>query len=315
VQDEIVRRVVHALGVRLSETERETLARPAAVDVRAFDYYLQARSFFYQYSRKSMRFAQELFERAIALDPATPGRGREPPTAAPSSTSTRAAAPRTRSRRTPPAAAPSSSNPTLAEAHASRGTALSLLGRHDEAEQAFGAAIRLDPDLFEAHYFYARDAFTRGELEKAIREYEAAMRARPEDYQSPLLVGQIFEDLGRADEARAVRRRGVRTAEEHLRCGRTTRGPLHGRERARGLGETARASSGPTGPWPSTGGCDAALQHRLHQGDGRRRGRSSRLPRAVGARRHAQPGLARARQQPRLHPAPPAFQALMQGLA
>jgi adenylate cyclase len=241
VQDEIVRRVVHVLGVSLSETEREALGKPAAADVRAFDYYLQARSFFYQYSRKSMRFARELFERAIGLDPAYArawsgiadccaflylNAGRRPEDAAQADAASRRAL---------------ELDPTLAEAHASRGTALSLLGRHEEAEQAFAAAIRLDPDLFEAHYFYARNAFTRGELEKAIREYEAAMRARPEDYQSPLLVGQIFEDLGRADEARAVRRRGVRIAEEHLRLRPDDARALYmGANGLVALGETAR---------------------------------------------------------------------------
>ncbi|HEX9188191.1 MAG TPA: protein kinase [Vicinamibacteria bacterium] len=241
VQDEIVRRVVHALGVSLGETERETLGKPAAADARAFDYYLQARSFFYQYSRKAMGFARELFERAIALDPAYArawsgiadcsaflylNAGRRPEDAERADAASRRAL---------------EIDPALAEAHASRGTALSLLGRHDEAEQAFVAAIRLDPDLFEAHYFYARNAFARGELEKAIREYEAAMRARPEDYQSPLLVGQIFEDLGRADEARAVRRRGVRIAEEHLRLRPDDARALYmGANGLVALGETAR---------------------------------------------------------------------------
>jgi TolB-like protein/Tfp pilus assembly protein PilF len=241
VQVEIVRRVAHALGVRFGETGPETLGKPAATDVRAFDYYLQARSFFYQYSRRSMRFARELLERAITLDPAYArawsgiadccaflylNAGRRPEDAEQADAASRCAL---------------ELDPALAEAHASRGTALSLLGRHEEAEQAFAAAIGLDPDLFEAHYFYARDAFGRGELEKAIREYEAAMRARPEDYQSPLLVGQIFEDLGRADEARAVRRRGVRIAEEHLRLRPDDARALYmGANGLVALGETAR---------------------------------------------------------------------------
>jgi tetratricopeptide (TPR) repeat protein len=217
VQDEIARRVVRALGVSLSESEHEKLVRAAATDARAFDYYLQAKSFFYQYSRKSMRFARELFERATTLDPGYArawsgtsdccaflylNAGRHTCDLEQADAASRRAL---------------ELDPDLAEAHASRGTALSIAGRHAEAEQAFEAAIRLDPELFEAHYFYARDAFARGELEKAIRRYEAAIRARPEDYQSPLLVGQIFDDLGRKDEATAVRRRGVRIAEEHLR--------------------------------------------------------------------------------------------------
>jgi hypothetical protein len=37
--------------------------------------------------------------------------------------------------------------------------------------------------------------------------HEAAIRARPEDYQSPLLVGQVFDDLGRSVRA-GMRNRG-----------------------------------------------------------------------------------------------------------
>jgi adenylate cyclase len=85
-----------------------------------------------------------------------------------------------------------------------------------QAEAAFRTAIRLDSDLFEAHYFYARDSFAQGKLEQAIQEYEEAGRARPEDYQAPLLVGQIYDDLGRHEEASASRRRGIAIAEDHL---------------------------------------------------------------------------------------------------
>jgi len=241
VQDEIARRVVKALGVSLSEAEHQKLGKPAAADVQAFDYYLQARKFFYLYSRKSMRFARELLERAIAIDPTYArawsgladcsaflylNAGRRAEDAGQADTASLRAL---------------ELDPALAEAHASRGTALSLLGRHEEAERAFEAAIRLDPGLFEAHYFYARDAFARGELEKAILQYEAAMRVRPEDYQSPLLVGQIFEDLGRTAEAQAARRRGVRIAEEHLRLRPDDARALYmGANGLVALGETAR---------------------------------------------------------------------------
>jgi tetratricopeptide (TPR) repeat protein len=103
------------------------------------------------------------------------------------------------------------------------------------------AVVAAAAGLFEAHYFFARDAFARGEPETAIREYEAAIRARPEDYQSPLLVAQAFEDLGRASEAQAVRRRGVRIAEEHLRLRPDDARALYmGANGLVALGDTAR---------------------------------------------------------------------------
>ena len=108
-------------------------------------------------------------------------------------------------------------DPGLAQAHASRGVALSLGGHHEEAQQAFENAIHLDPALFEAHYFYARDRYARGDLSKAIQQYEQAMAVRPEDYQSPLLASQIYASLGRESDADAARRRGLRLAEDQLR--------------------------------------------------------------------------------------------------
>jgi adenylate cyclase len=104
-------------------------------------------------------------------------------------------------------------DPESAQARASRALSLSLSQRDEEAERNFEAAIRLDPNLFEAHYFFARHCFVRGTLEKAARLYEQAMRVRPEDYQSPLLVAQIYDDLGRPEDAKASRELGIRNAE------------------------------------------------------------------------------------------------------
>jgi non-specific serine/threonine protein kinase len=216
VQDEIARRVVEALQLTLSAGERDALRKTSTRDINAFDYYLRGRKFFYKYNKRGIAFARELFERAIAIDPAYARAyagladccsyqylyaGRDPVNL---------------DRAVEAASKAVRVDPELAEAHASLGTALSLSGRHAEAEEAFRTAIRLDPDLFEAHYFYARDSFAQGKLEQAIQEYEEAGRSRPEDYQSPLLVGQIYDDTGRHEEAATSRRRGIAIAEEHL---------------------------------------------------------------------------------------------------
>jgi len=216
VQDDIARRVAEALEITLTSKERDAFKRPATSDLAAYDFYLRGRQFYYLYNRRGVTFARDLFSRAIELD-ATYARahagvadcecflylyaGRDP---------ARLEAALASSRRAIEIA------PDLAEAHASRGVALSLTGQHAEAEAAFEQSIRINPDLFEAHYFYARDSFAQGKLERAIQQYEEASRVRPDDYQSPLLVAQSLADLGRTAEAEAARRRGVRIVEDHI---------------------------------------------------------------------------------------------------
>jgi TolB-like protein/Flp pilus assembly protein TadD len=217
IQDEIARNIVQALQVTLTPEEQGALQKALTRDVQAYDYYLRGRKFYYHYNRRDVEFAIQFFSRAVELDPAfvlahagladcwaylylyaerSEKARREADTA-----SLRAV----------------ELDPASAQAQASRGVSLSLSRRDDEAQRAFEAAIRLDPNLFEAHYFYARHSFVRGELEKAVHYYEQAMRVRPEDYQAPLLVAQICDDLGRSEDARTCRQRGIRNAEEHLK--------------------------------------------------------------------------------------------------
>jgi len=79
--------------------------------------------------------------------------------------------------------------PKLAEAHASRGVALSTLRNYPGAEKEFRAAIRLDSRLYEAHYFYGRACLAQGKYQEAIQPFESAARARPEDYQALCFLG------------------------------------------------------------------------------------------------------------------------------
>ena len=217
LQDEIARAVVNALEITLSSADREAAHRLSTPNLDAYDSYLRGRSYFFRFDKRSVGYARELFEQAITIDPSY-GRayagisdcsaylymnvGRNPADL---------------ERAMQAAEAALKVAPDMADAHSSLGTALSMLGRHAEAEAAFQRAIALNPNLFEAHYFYARDAFAQGKLDLAIREYEEASRVRPEDYQSPLLVAQSYEDLGHPDLAKICRLRGVAIAEAHLK--------------------------------------------------------------------------------------------------
>jgi non-specific serine/threonine protein kinase len=216
IQEGIARRIVEALRLTLSPSQREALARPATASVEAYEYYLKGRLYFYQFNRRGVQFAHEMFARAIERDP---GYALAHAGLADCCTylfmhvmdmdALREAALEAGRRAVELA-------PDLAQAHVSLGLALSLTRDHAAAVREFEAALALDPRLFEAHYFYARDSFMQGDLEKAVRLYERASEVRPEDYQAPLLVGQIHADLGRPERAEAARRAGLEVAERRL---------------------------------------------------------------------------------------------------
>jgi tetratricopeptide (TPR) repeat protein len=69
VQDEIVRNVVGALAVRVTELERERAFEQPTDDLEAYDLMLRGREHLRQVSRMSNVTARQMFEQAIDLDP------------------------------------------------------------------------------------------------------------------------------------------------------------------------------------------------------------------------------------------------------
>ncbi len=216
IQAEIANSVATALRVALSPKEKDALRKTPTRDVQAYDYYLRGRKYFYGYGERDIESAIQLFTRAVTRDPnfSMAYAGLADCWSYIYLYGTRSEI--VREQASWASARALELDPESAQAHASRAVALSLSRQDAEAEAAFETAIRLDPDLYEAYYFYARHAFARGQAEKAAGLYEEAMRVRPEDYQAPLLVGQSYDTLGRPEDARAARERGVSAAEQHL---------------------------------------------------------------------------------------------------
>jgi tetratricopeptide (TPR) repeat protein len=208
--------VAAALTAILREVERTTPAEGAApADVRAYEYYLRGRRFMQQTRKASLRFAEEMFGRAIEIAPtfALAHAGR-------------AEAMALRNAYYPPqqeelevAEAASARavelSPTLGEAHAARGLTLTMLKRPDEARRAFERALELDPGLAEAQYYFARACFQGGQLEEAARRFRAAALAR-DHYQAAFFAAQSSEALGRKEEARDAYAAALLVVERHM---------------------------------------------------------------------------------------------------
>jgi serine/threonine protein kinase/Tfp pilus assembly protein PilF len=216
IQDEIAASIVKALRVMLSEEEKRAIEIAPTENVQAYEFYLRGRQHFHQFRRKGIQAARRLFERAIDIDPgyALAYAGMADCSAFLymywDGSRANLEGADTASRRA------LELGPDLAEAHASRGFAVTLSKRYDEARQEFETAIRLNPKLYEAHYLFARACVQEGAMEEAVRHYEDAARVRPEDYQALLLLTVPLRALGRESDIRDALQRGIERARRHL---------------------------------------------------------------------------------------------------
>lgn len=216
IQEGIARSIASALELKLTEKESAGLKHSPTTQMQAYDCYLRGRKHYYGYGATDVECAIRLFEKATRIDPefALAWAGIADGWSYTYLNVRRA--PEVSGRAVEAARHAVALDSRLAQAHASLALALSLSGAEEEVEREFDVALQLDQNLFEPWYFYARHAFSHGDLPKALRLYEQAMRVRPEDYQSPLLSAQSYEETGAPEKARAMRLLGVRLASEHL---------------------------------------------------------------------------------------------------
>jgi adenylate cyclase len=216
IQDEIAESVATSLrGSVLSGREKQSLLRPQT-GAEAYEYYLRGRQHLPRMTQPDLERSGEMFERAIELDadysPAYAGLAavhatlyewfgsREDDLSRAERASQRAL----------------ELAPDLAEAYVARGFVLSLSRCYDEAAEEFEQAIRLNPHLFDAYYYFARASFARGDVNRSADLFRKAAEVRPEDFQSAMLQGQSLRMLGRVEEARNSAREGIRRAEHML---------------------------------------------------------------------------------------------------
>lgn len=209
VQDEIAERTVAALRGVLTEADQHALQTPPAAEVQAYDLYLRGRARLHAATLVALREARHLFQQAVDLDP-----GYAPAHAALVCTlyilylwyghtdldlrqaerSSRKAA---------------ELRPDLAESHIARGLVFGLNDDYEAAKAELETALRLNPHLYEAAYFYARLCFSHGDLDRAADLFERSAALDPHEYQATALLAQVYRARGDATAAAAQSRRAL----------------------------------------------------------------------------------------------------------
>jgi adenylate cyclase len=241
IQDEITHAIVEQLKVRLLPQEREAVEQIPTENIEAYTYCLRGRDFYRRYIKHYHQLGRRMFAKAVELDPlyarAYAGMAdcdsflRYYYRIDISTDSILALADKALSL-----------DEALPEVHASRGFALLLAHRPDEAVAEFERAIALDPSSFEAHYLYGRLCHGQGKMEKTAALFERAAEINPDDLNVPTFLTHVYRSLGRDEARQRWARRSVEIAERQLALyPDDARPPCMGIEGLIELGETNRA--------------------------------------------------------------------------
>jgi TolB-like protein/Flp pilus assembly protein TadD len=246
VQDEIARKVVEVLAVRLTATEQQQLARQKPSNPEAYDAFLQGWRLYLQQTRGSLPKAITHFERALALDP-NYGRAyaalaathwqawkrfwhaefglprahdalfkaegfllramQQPSTLALQLKAEMLAQQAHLDEAIAEAERAVALDPNDADSHIALAGALSLAGRAGDALPRVERAMRLNP-LYPPHYLYQLGLarFGLGQMEQATEALERAITLNPEDRWSLRLLLAVYGLIGRENTAELLDR-------------------------------------------------------------------------------------------------------------
>lgn len=241
IQDEITHAIVDQLRIKLLPEEKKAIESDPTTSVEAYTYYLRGRQFSRTWTRPYLLLARRMFLKAVELDPnyarAYAGiaececairdwHEKEFPLESIFDMSAKALA----------------LDPNLAEAHASRGLALTHDGQTEEAGREFRQALALEPSLYEANLYYGRFLFAQGRFQEAIGFFERAAGIRPDDYFSPIHLMGCYFSLGMEPERQRWARIGIERAKSALERHPENASPAHrGALALAHMGEAERA--------------------------------------------------------------------------
>ena len=173
VESDIAQRVAAAVGAVLTEAEANAIAEAPTQNAEAYRFYLQGMEYWRRpgQMRSNLGFAQQLFERALALD------------------STFALA-----------------HAALSLVHYYDRSPARLAAQRREAE----TAVRLAPSLPQAQLAMGVLDYSRGEYERALWEFTGALHGGPNDAQVWEWIGYANRRLGRWNSVLAAADSAIR---------------------------------------------------------------------------------------------------------
>jgi adenylate cyclase len=212
LQDQIVRKIIAALKVEVTQREREQLDRRAETTPEAYDTFLRGQQKFLQFSRPANIEARQYFERAMILDP---GYARAYAAMAIthlfSVTVSWSDSPDDSIRIGKELALKGLElDPTVREVYFALGSAYLREKEFAKAIESTKKSVELDPNYADGLGQLAWILNYAGQPEGALPRIQEAMRLHPHySYFYEAILGQSYFHLGRYEEATAILERAV----------------------------------------------------------------------------------------------------------
>jgi serine/threonine protein kinase/Flp pilus assembly protein TadD len=217
VQDEIARNITQALRITLTPREEKLLAAKPTGDTRAYDFYLKGRAYSRRQTRSDMDLALQMFEHAILLDPGFALAHAGIANACGLVYEWHEKEERWLERGRAACEKALSLDPSLPEALVARARLYYTQRRYDDSLRDVRRAIELKKDCDGAYNILARSLFESDRWAEALESVSQAIAVNGDDYNVYVPFTNMYEGLGRTEDAAKLREREIAVLEQQLR--------------------------------------------------------------------------------------------------
>lgn len=216
IQNEISQKIVQALKIKLTKSEKKKLVKVQTPNTEAYDFYMRGRYYLHKGLEVNISSAIKMFEKAIEID--------ENYTLAYAGIAdcySEIYMYYDKSEEHLQHTLQYSKialllDPELAEAHSARGHALSQDNQFEEAGKEFELAIQINPKLSGAYYLYGRMLRSIGNHKKSVKQFEKATLIEPNNYQPWIFLQSAYKNLNLEAEMLKARKQAIKVVRKHI---------------------------------------------------------------------------------------------------
>jgi non-specific serine/threonine protein kinase len=217
VQDEIARKIAEALRITLSPQEQEAIAAKPTENLQAYDLYLRGKSYARRLTRHDAEFALQMFESAVAQDPAFALAHAAIANVCASYYYLYDREPTWIDRAQAACERAVALQPQIPEVQVAQGWIHYASGEVEQSIACARLALERKSDCEGAYYLILRALFSAGRNQEVAEIADAALEASGTDYNVYVPIENALGALGKEEALRNVRQRSILALEHHLK--------------------------------------------------------------------------------------------------